>query len=191
MDAKLVRVFGGTAFGLLALTALCGSSAFAAEEVPPMERMANSNGLLKEYGEKVTVTASSYWPGWEPTKAFDGNSETSWFTSSGDSAAKGATPWIQVELPRGETVRRVTLLGNREPSWPTGFTIRKGKLELLDADGKVLFEETQTGEGDACDFDFRPKGGIEGVRRIRFTSLEDDGGKTAFEDIALGEFQVE
>lgn len=74
---------------------------------------ANSNAILLEYKGKLKITASTHWQTWPATKAIDGNIETSWFTDRDDAAALGTKPWLEIELPADETIRRVTLLGNR------------------------------------------------------------------------------
>jgi hypothetical protein len=158
---------------------------------PDREKAANSNALFKEYRGKLTVTASTFWPTWGPERVIDGDAETSWFTAKGDAAAKGANPWVQVELPQDEVVSRVTVLGNREPAWRTGFTVLSGSVELLDKDKKRLWYKEGEGAGKLHDMDFRPKEAVKGVRYIRFTSLGDEGDKNAYDDVAVGEIQAE
>ena len=53
-----------------------------------------------------------------------------------DAVAHGAKPWLQVTFPEDITVKRVTILGNRDPQWLLGYTILAGTIELLDAKGK-------------------------------------------------------
>jgi hypothetical protein len=171
-----------------------GGRAAAPAPAPREEEKAkadNSNALLKEYKGKLKVTASTSWPGWAPEKVIDGDPQSSWFTAGGDAAAKGTKPWVQIELPGDETVSRVTVLGNREPAWPTGFSVLSGSLELLDKDGKRLWYKEDDGAGDLHDFDFRPKEPVKGVRFLRFTSLGDQGDKNGYDDIAVAEIQAE
>ncbi len=89
------------------------------------------------------------------------------------------------------TVRRVTVLGNREPAWPEGFTILAAGLELLDAGGKRLRYEESDGVGKFFDYDFVFATPIKGVRSVRLTALGDQGKRTQYGDVAIGEFQVE
>lgn len=151
----------------------------------------NSNALFKEHKGKLLVTASTFFTGWEPEKVLDGDEKTSWFTASGDTVTMGTKPWIKIELPQDEMVRRVTVLGNREPSWPTGYSVLSGLLELLDKDGKVLWSDEAEGADTAHDFQFVPKRPVKGVRFIRFTSLKDEGDKSPYNDIAIAEVQAE
>jgi hypothetical protein len=151
----------------------------------------NSNALIKEYRKDLVATASSTFGGWPTGNALDGKLETSWFSASNDAAAKGTKPWFQVQFPTDQVVRRVTILGNRDPAWLNGYSILGGLLELLDKDRKVLKADEAVGKGEFHDFDFVFRKPIRGVRFIRFTSLKDQGDQNPFGDIAIGEFQVE
>lgn len=163
----------------------------ADEQKPASSKKENQNSLIAEYKAKLQFSASSEWPGWPASMAFDGDAKTSWFTVGGDAAAHKTTPWIMVAFPDEVTVRRVTILGNREDPWATGYTIRVGKLELLDKDGKVLLaKENECGE-NRLDIDFPLAKPVAGVRSVRFTSLKDEGDQNPYDDIALGELQVE
>lgn len=148
----------------------------------------NANTLIKEYKEKLAIDASTEWNGWPIANAFDGNDETSWYSANGESATNGKEPWVRVRFPDNNTIRRVTIFGNRDPDWPTGYTATAGKLEYLDADEKVLAKEDLVGKGDKHDFEHTPKEPIAGVRAIRFTITKD---KATGNCVSVGEFQVE
>ena len=152
---------------------------------------ANSNALVNEYKGELQLSASSAWPGWGTDKMIDGAPETSWFTVSGDSAGNQKHTWIEVRLPADETVRRVTILGNREPNWPKGFSVLEGLLEFHDKDGKRIWLDEQIADNPKRDFDFRPDKPIRNVRSIRFTSTKDEGDQNGYKDIAVGEIQIE
>lgn len=171
------------------LSSLASTVARAAENAAPA--VPNQNTLITENLEKLKFHCSTHWGGWPASRAFDGDKTTSWFTARGDAAAKGKTPWIEVEFPADVTVRRATLHANREAPWEVGYTIRVGRLEFFDAAGKVVY--TKSGElgGKHEEIEFRPATPITNVRRIRFTSIQDDGDKNPFDDIALGEMFVE
>ncbi len=152
----------------------------------------NTNSVLKEFKGKLKFSCSSFYSSsWSVEKAFDGKPMTSWFTKGGDAAAHGKTPWIAVEFPMAVTVRRVTLLSNREPSYPTGYTILSGRLELLNKEGKVIFSQKDQLSSKRQDMDFRIRMIIRGVYKIRFTSLKDEGDKNSSRDVALGEILIE
>lgn len=152
---------------------------------------ANSNALLIKHKDKVKITASTCWPGWPPEKAIDGDDASSWFTARDDAASFDTDPWIEIELPAEDTVRRVTILGNREKSWPNGYSILEGTLQLLDKDRKQLWIQRAKATGDKHDFDFRPDQRVAGVRYIRFRSTSDQGHENQYEDVAIGEMLVE
>lgn len=176
---------------LLAAVALLGTTSLLAadDEVKPLTD--NSNGLMREYQGKLKFTCSTYWPTWGPEKAFDGNPSKSWFTARKDAAAFGTKPWVAVEFPQDVTVRRVTILANREPPWQIGYTILVGRVELLDANGEVLYHRDDEVGGERMDMEVRPQKPIAKVRTVRFTSHKDEGDQNPYEDVAIGEMMVE
>ena len=167
------------------LAAECG------DEVPPKKYSDNQASLLAEYRGKLTFKASTYWPGWPAANAFDGDPHTSWFTARGDAAAKGTKPWIAVEFPADVPVRRVNLLTNRHAPWQKGFSILASRVELLDKDAKVLISKEDELGAERADMEFRFDKPVTGVRTVRITSLRDEGDRNSYEDIAIGEVQVE
>ena len=96
---------------------------FASEVVAEDEKTLtdNANTVLQGFPGKLKFSCSSFYTSWGVEKAFDGKPLTSWFSASGDSAAQGKKPWVAVEFPMAATVRRVTLLSNREPYVPNGL----------------------------------------------------------------------
>jgi hypothetical protein len=161
------------------------------EKEKPKETKENKNTLIAAHKDKLTLSASSVFGGWPVERLVDGNKETSWFSASNDSAAKGTKPWVQIEFPEDVKVSRVNVLGNREPPYQKNYSVLSGVLELLDKDGSVLWSEELKGAGDAYDFEFTPKKPVEKVRSVKFTSLTDEGDKNDFGDIALGEILIE
>jgi hypothetical protein len=139
----------------------------------------------------LTVVASSSYPGWGPQKAIDGDLRTSWYSARDDAAALGKSPFLQIAFRDPVTVRHVTILGNRDPSYLEGYTILSGKLELFDASEHVLISSESAGTGNQRDFDFRLAVPIENVKTVRFTALEDQGKQNAYGDVAIAEVQVE
>ena len=195
MDTR--RSFSPAAIGWVVI-ALIGSlpnhpraKAAAAGGEPPPVQTDNSNALVLKHLKELKLSASSEWSGWPTSHAVDGKIETSWFSAQDDSAAKGKRPWIAISFPEDVTVKRVTVLGNRDPAWPTGFSILAGRIELCDKDGKVLHKMENDGLGNGKDFDLKLEKGLAGVRCVRFTSLGDEGDRTPYGDIAVSEVQVE
>lgn len=175
---------------LAALFSTVATILFAAEE-PEKKLTDNSNGLIQEFRGQLKLSCSTFWPTWGPELAFDGNPYRSWFTARKDAAAFGKRPWIAVEFPQAITVRRVTILANREPPWQVGYTILVGRVELLDAEGKVLYSRDDEVGGQRPDMEVRPRKPIAEVRKIRFTSYKDEGDQNPYEDVAIGEMMVE
>jgi len=181
-------------FVLFLLFALCAHFADKPKPTDPAKKE-NSNALIKEHKDKLTVTASTYWTNWEPAKLIDGDLNKSWFSAQDDSLAfqkdKEKAPWVKIEFPRDEIVSRVTIFGNREQPWEKDYSILAGKLELLDADGKILFTKDEEGKGEHKDFDFNLAKPIGKVKALRFVVLGDEGDKNACHDVAIGEIFVE
>ncbi len=151
---------------------------------PALPIVASSNAIINANRNAIVVTASSEWHGWEAKKAFDGDEQTSWFSQP----TQVNNPWIRVGFPNDVAVRRVTILGNREPSYPTGYGVLNGQLELFDRDEILIASRELTSIGERHDFDCAFKTPYTRVRSIRFTSTRDEGNNRY---IALGEFQVE
>ena len=158
--------------------------------IPPVQTD-NGNALVLRHAKELKMSASTEYPGWPATNAVDGKVETSWFSIDNDSAAKGKRPWIAVSFPEDVTVKRVTVLGNREPQWLTGYSILAGRIELCDKEAKVLHKMENDGLGNGKDFDLRLEKPMAGVRCVRFTSLGDEGDRNPYGDIAIAEMQVE
>ena len=179
----------------IAFLVVCTS--FIPDTPNPLDRAKteNSNAIIKEHINKLTVTASSFWQGWEPKYLLDGNLEKSWFSEKNDSLGinkdKDKAPWVKIELPRDEAVSRVTIFGNREKPWEKDYSVLSGRLELIDADGKVLFKKDDEGKGEHKDFDFIIDKPVKFVRVIRFVVLGDEGDKNPCGDVAIGEIYVE
>lgn len=150
-----------------------------------------STALMARFAGRIEARASSSWTGWGSERLIDGDPDTSWFSAGGDAAALGKKPWVELRFPEPVTVAKVSLLGNREPNWPKGFSIHYGLLELFDEKGKVIASIKNEEKNLLADVDFKLKAPVGGVRAVRFTSLMDDGDKTHWRDIALAEVLVE
>ncbi len=167
--------------GILALGSACWGLSFKE----------NSNWAIKEYASSLNVTCSSNWSGWSAKRLIDGDVNTSWFSAKHDSVAFGSNPWIEVYFPQDLDVKRVSILGNREPRWLNGFAVLCGNLEYFDAKDKKLLGQQLDSFGTTNDFDFRSFMPVSGVRRIRFTSLSDEGNINSYKDASLAEIQIE
>jgi hypothetical protein len=183
----------GTIGRLLGVGAACviiSNTPTAADDAPDKPKP-NSNALVKQHRDKLTVAASSFWPGWPPALVIDGNHKKSWFTAKDDTITQKKKPWVQITFPVDVRVGRVTVYGNREPPWEKGYAFLAGRVDLLDADGKVIASEENDGDGVARDFDFPFKKPVANVRSVRFTALGDEGDRNPYTDVAVGEIEIE
>ena len=86
------------------------------------------------------------------------------------------------------TVKRLTVLGNREPSYLKGYDVLEARLEFFDRDDVLIASRDLKSIGERNDFECAFKVAYGRVRSIRFTSTRDENNNRY---IALGEFQVE
>ena len=135
-------------------------------------------------------SASSTFSGWPMTNALDGDETTSWYSGQDDSVGKGTSPFFQITFPTARSVRRVSILGNRDPSYFDGFAILHARLDVFDDAGHLLQSLRADGQGDRRDYTFE-LGSVEGVKAVRFTSLGDEGNRNLWGDIAIAEVRVE
>jgi len=183
---------------LLVIVPLSLFAALPAAPVPkarptPRDQVPNTNALLKQYRDRLTFSRSSEWQGWPAEKAFDGNPDTSWFSASGDSPATGKVVWVAATFPVDVAVSRVTVLGNRDPGSLIGYSVLVGKLELLDAGGRVVVRVERESKGEKHDFDFVLAEPFGRVRTVRFTAIKDETteGKSQTRCVGVGEILVE
>jgi RNA polymerase sigma factor (sigma-70 family) len=151
----------------------------------------NSNALIKAHKDKLSLSSSTAYDGWPVERLIDGKKETSWFSDTDDSVAKGTKPWVQIAFPEDVKVSRVSVFGNREEPFEKDYSVLTGTMEFLDKDGKVLWTEELKGAGATFDFEFTPKKPVEKVRSVKFTSVKDEGDKNDYGDVALGEIMIE
>jgi hypothetical protein len=135
--------------------------------------------------------ASSSYNGWGVDRLLDGDPTTSWFSASGDSLAHGKTPWIELSLSAPTRLRRITILGNREPSWKTGYSVEQGVLDLFDANGQRAASAILYSQGEGRDFVFVVPDGLRAIATMRFTALKDEGGSNPYGDVAIAEVLIE
>ena len=98
---------------------------------------------------------------------------------------------MQVTFPTDVAVSRVTILGNRDPNFPKGYSIMAGKVEFFDAAGKQIAHWEKEGTGPAYDYNLKLDRPLSDVRSIRFTVLGDQDRQSGFGCVAISEFQVE
>lgn len=147
---------------------------------------ANSNALVTRHKARLEVKASSDWGGsWPVTNLIDGEETTAWYSNTPDNTVSGSKPVVTLTFPAEVSMKRVTVLGTRDPSFPNGYTVKEGTLELLDKDGKVVAKHDLKGAGDKSDFDLKLDKPTT-ARAVRFTMTKSEQGSCA-----LGEILVE
>lgn len=136
------------------------------------------------------VVASTTYRGYDVSRALDGNPATSWFSARDDSAARGKQTFVELGFTRPQPLRRVVILGNREPRWMDGFTVRAGRIDVFDAFGTCVFSAVADATGDRGDFAFEIAS-VDRASRVRFTSVSDDGAKNEWGDVAIAEISLQ
>jgi F5/8 type C domain len=169
------------------LLAAVGTSAPVPKAAPKPEfGEKNTNALVTKHREKLELKATTDWaPNWPVDHLFDGKEETSWYSNQPDSTATESKPAVTVTFPEDVKVKRVTVMGNRDPQYPTGYFATEGFVELLDASEKVVSKHELKSAGEKHDFDLKLDKFVT-VRAVRFTMTKSENGY-----VGLGEFLVE
>ena len=185
--------YAATFCAVTAASLLAGAAPVPKSKPGQKDQGPNSGALVKKYKDRLTYARSSDWQGWPPDKAFDGNPDTSWFSATGDTPTGDRLPWVAVTFPEDVAVRRVTVLGNREPSSPSGYSVLVGRLELLDKDGRAVIRAQREAKGERSDFDFVLSEAFGRVRTVRFTAVKDDTseGRSQTRCVGVAEVQIE
>lgn len=138
----------------------------------------------------VEAASSSTFSGWPEDRIRDDNLNTSWFAASGDAANRGSNPWAEVVFPFNATVKEIGLRGNRE--YAESYDIFAGHIELFDRDDELLLSRQVELPGPDRDLDVPLDGIFADVRRVRFTSTNDEGTGPGFSElIVLGIAQIQ
>lgn len=164
----------------------------ASSPAPPSNepKTQNSNSLLLRYRDQVRLDASSEWGDKPVSRLIDGDPRTSWF-SLGSQVDLEQGHWVEVQFPEAVAVRRVTVLGNRDPFSLTGYTITAGRFDLLDASGNVLAGGSPSPTGLPKDFEILFALAVQGVRKVRFTATADEQKLGGGGSVALAEILIE
>lgn len=157
-----------------------------AERPTPKQRVAstNSNALVIKHQDTLKLTASSEWSGWPLRHLMDGDENTSWYSKTPDDTTTGRNPTVTLTFADDVKVTRVTILGNRDPAFPQGYTVKEGMLELLDASGKVLSRDVLKGAGAKSDFDLTLAQPTT-ARAVRFTMTKSETGQCGLAELLV------
>jgi hypothetical protein len=103
----------------------------------------NASGAKVDITDEGAVEASSTFSGFPDTLSVDGDRATSWFSSGpGPEGAPSVYRWTGTH---DDLITAVVLLSNAqhsEPSFRTGFGFGSVTIQVLNAIGSVVFEET-------------------------------------------------
>ena len=138
----------------------------------------------------LEVESSSTYPGWSASNVLDGNPDTSWFSGTNDSTARGLSPWLLLTANRPLEVRVVVVKGNRNPIYFVGYSVLTGRLTLAGKGGEILYSEALAGQPPFYDFVFKPPRPVDGVQSLRFDVLSDQGARNPYGDVAIGDILV-
>lgn len=158
-----------------------------AERPAPKPRVActNSNALVIKHQDTLKLTASSEWNGWPVRHLMDGNEDTSWYSNTPDTTITARNnPTITLTFAEDVKVTRVTVLGNRDPAFPRGYTVSEGVVELLDETGKVLSKYALKGVGAKSDFDLTLTQPTT-ARAVRFTMTKSEQGHCGLSELLV------
>jgi hypothetical protein len=172
---------------VLALAATGLSAAPIPKSRIPTFGETNTNAMVQRHREKLAAETSSEWQGYPVTQVFDEKPETVWYSASGDAPMAGKTPTVTLTFPVDVSVKRVTVLGNRDPATKGGYFVLEGTVELLDKDGRVVSSHELKAAGDLYDFDLKLNR-YTTARAVRFTATKDE---KRFNCVAVSEIQVE
>ncbi len=177
-----------TACGLVAVAVLAAvgvSAPVPKKAAKPEVGEKNTNALVTKHKDKLELKASSVWEGWPTTNLTDGDEKTSWYSNSPDSTLAETKPAVTVVFPEDVSIKRVTLMGQRDPTYLTGYTVSEGTIELLDKNDKVIATHEMKAAGEKSDFDLILDK-FHTVRAVRFTMTKSENGYCG-----MGEFMVE
>lgn len=184
--------FRRTATYIVLVLAFAFATSLAAAPVPRVAqldaRRPNSNMLIKRHAGQITVSASSFWVNWPAEHVIDGDHATAWYSENGDAPMCDRQPWVQLRFPEDITVRRITILGTRDPQYPNGYFILEGTLQLLDEHERVLLTRDLRARGEYFDLEWLVERSPAQVRAIRFIATKDQQQSRC---VGFSEFLVE
>ena len=124
----------------------------------------------------TTAIASSTLAGSSPASVFDGSRTTSWYANTGDAANLGGQPIIEVTLPADGNVAQVRLLVNTS----AGYDYIAGVVQGYDAGGNQIFNSGEVFLPEPTR-DLSVPVDVDGIRKIRFTSTQDESSRSICE----------
>ncbi len=132
-------------------------------------------GRTLDTGESASSVYSVSYPA---SNGVDGRLDTFWCTANGEAANLGDSPFWEQSFPGDVRIDEIRFFG-RDP----GYNFFAGRFELFDADGDELFDSGTVNFAPPNRDAVVATGGIEGVRRLRFTSQLDESANPCFAEL--------
>ena len=124
---------------------------------------------------------------WSTAEGGDNMLATSFFTAHGDCATLTTCttkPWYQIAFAEAQTVGRIAMRGNRE--YASGYDFIRGKFEVLDGAGGVLWEGSYDLPAPDRDLDITMPA-VAGAHAVKFSSLADESDEPGFSELEVFE----
>jgi hypothetical protein len=144
------------------------------------QNLTRAAGTLVESSSEYNTTV------WSRASGADNLLATSFFTANYDCASDPACttiPWYQITFASAQSVGRIAMRGNRE--YASGYDFLRGKFEVLDAAGDVLWEGDYDLPAPDRDLDLTFSRAITGARSVRFTSIMDESYEPGFAELEV------
>ena len=138
-------------------------------------------------GTKLTAS-SEYGEEWTIARGADNDIFTSWFTAEGDCVSRGPmvcmkSPWFMISFAEPQTVRRISLRGNRE--YVSGYDFLQGRFEILGANQSVLWSSSRLLPEPDRDLDIVLGAPVSGAIAVRFHSERDESADPGFGELEV------
>jgi hypothetical protein len=134
----------------------------------PIDLVGGAGANLALQPGTTAAASSAFGPAYPPSRAIDGDANTSWFSRR----PAAAEEFVELTLPADASAGAVRVLGNRE--FADGFDFASGRVELFDAGGALLHSTgDQLLPAPARDIALATPA-LAGVRRVRFTGTSGD-----------------
>jgi hypothetical protein len=146
------------------------------------QNLTRAAGTLVESSSEYNVSPAN----WSRASGADNLLATSFFTANYDCASQPTCtmiPWFQVTFASAQAVGRIAMRGNRE--YASGYDFLRGKFEVLDAAGGVLWEGDYDLPAPDRDLDLTFSTAIAGARSVRFTSIMDESVEPGFAELEV------
>ncbi len=144
------------------------------------------SNLTRAEGTVVESSTEYNTGSWSRASGADNDLATSFFTAVGDCASLAScttVPWYQITFADEQTVARIAFRGNRE--YASGYDFMRGRFEVLDSEGDVLWEGDYDLPAPDRDLDVTLSTPVANALSVRFTSLADESSEPGFSELEV------